>query len=116
MGAKVIITSEEHKVALTLENSRRSLEIPELNPVEILFNYQNLLQEYAFCIEAIQKGGLTKTQRDEEEDAEEVLSELREDFKGETLSSHILNYENILSAAKLIDNLRYICDHTKNVY
>lgn len=116
MEAKVIITSEEHKVAMILDNSRRSLEMPDLNPVEILFNYQNLLQEYAFCLEALQYGGVAKERRDEEEDAEEVLAELRKDFTSETLAKHILNYENMLSAAKLLDNLRYICDHTKTGY
>ena len=116
MGAKVIITSEEHKVAMILDNSRSSLESEELNPVEILFNYQNLLQEYAFCIEALQNGGVEKTKRDREEDAEEVLSELRKDFTSETLAKYILNYENMLSAAKLVDNLRYICNHTKTVF
>lgn len=116
MEAKVIITSEEHKVAMLLENSRRSLEMPELNPIEVVFKYQNLLQEYAFCIEALQNGGVAKTKRDREEDAEGVLSELRKDFTSETLAKHILNYEIMLSAAKLVDNLRYICDHTKIVF
>ncbi|MBR2916530.1 MAG: hypothetical protein IKC07_02870 [Clostridia bacterium] len=111
--AKVIITSEEHKVAMLLDQSRRSLEMPDLNPVEILFNFQELLQEYAFCLEALQYGGVGKERRDEEEDAEEVLAELRKDFTSEALGKHILHYENLLSAAKLLDNLRFVCNHTK---
>jgi hypothetical protein len=113
MEAKVIITSEEHKVAMLLENSRRSLEMPDLNPIEVVFKYQNLLQDYAFCLQALQFGGAEKDERDKEEDAEIILAELRKDFTSERLAGHILNLEGILDAAKLLDNFRFICDHTK---
>ena len=112
----VIITSEEHKVATILANSRVELEKPEMNPIEVVFFYQNLLQEYAFCLEALQLGGVAKDRRDEEEDAEAILAELRKDFTSEALAKHILNLEEILSAAKLIDNFRFVCNHTKTVY
>ena len=111
--AKVIITSEEHKVAMLLDQSRRHLEDSNLHPMEIIFLFQNLLQEYAFCLEALQKGGVAKDHRDEEEDAEEVLAELRKDFTSETLGGHILHMEHIIESAKLLDNLRFVCNHTK---
>lgn len=112
MKARAII-QEEHKVVLTVENNKRHFEDPNYNPIEMLFTYQGLLQGLAEVIDAIQYGGIGRIEREENEDAEEILAELRENFKTAQLSRHITNYDDMLTFAKMLEDFRFICDNIR---
>ena len=112
MQAKANIQNE-HKVVITAENNKRRFEDANYNPIEMLFTYQGILQDLAEVIDAIQYGGIGRIEREDEEDAEAILEELRKNFQTSQLSRHITNYEDMLTFTQMLEDFRFICDNIR---
>lgn len=103
--------TQEREVALALGRARTSFAFREVAPVELIKNFQLLLQDYSFVIEAIQNGGVGKIERDEVEDSASILEELRSAFGWEDLHRNIFRMEDIVKIAEALEDSRLICQN-----
>ena len=94
-----------------LDALKEKLSDPNNNPLELTRIYEGLLQELTLVIQSIQAGGAGKVERDENENAELVLKELRETFTPNDLCSFIDDLHDVISFAEICKEAKFICDN-----
>lgn len=103
------------KFVCKLDTLKEKLSDPDNEPLVLIRIYEGLLQELTLVIQSIQAGGARKVERDENEDAELVLKELRETFTPNDLCRFIDDLHDVISFAEICKEAKFICDNlTRN--
>lgn len=97
-------------ISRKIQENAETLSDVNYSPLELVGMFQDLLADYSLILEAIQGSGPGVQQRDENEDAEEVLRQLREAFTKERLHDHISNLGEVLRFAQICQDFKFICD------
>ena len=99
-------------ISRKIQKNAETLSDVNYSPLELVGMFQELLDDYSLILESVQGGGPGVRQRDENEDAEEVLGKLREVFTKERLHDHISNLGEVLIFAQICQDFKFICDNT----
>lgn len=84
---------------------------PNNETLELIRIYEGLMSALNLAIQSIQAGGAGQVERDENEDAESALKDLREFFTPSYLHSFIGDLDHILSFAEICKDAKFICDN-----
>ena len=83
--------------------------VSEFDAHDPLFQYLNMLRDFDYCINCIQYG-VGNRERNDNENPEQVLQELREEFNFSRLSEHTANTYDI---SQLCKSFEAICSVLK---
>lgn len=94
-----------------LESFKNRVSDPNNEALELIRIYNGLISALNLAIQSIQAGGVGQVKRDENEDAESALEDLREFFSPSYLHSFIDDLDHILTFAEICKDAKFICDN-----
>lgn len=94
-----------------LESLKERMSDPDNEVTELIRIYEGLLSALNLAIQSIQAGGAGLVEREENEDAESTLKDLREFFSPSYLHRFIDDLGHVLSFAEICKEAKFICDN-----